>query len=184
MCALCTCTCLQREKESEDGGIHAQFEFHRPREQGVHRWLETQAAELVGALHPGKPSTKKTRRTIEDLLLEINFPMEQKECQGSVTKAMHLNHECHSSLKYPLSTQGEVSPWLRGPSTGRNFYQVTFLVSWMLYEIIQTSFTQHLIFFFFLSKGVLFRFVKLEKAMSYMVLLSSLQKTLLKLMIC
>ena len=54
------------------------------------------AAGLVGTLHPGKPSAKIIRGTIEDPLLKINFPMEQKECQGSETKAMHLNHECHS----------------------------------------------------------------------------------------
>lgn len=49
-----------------------------------------------GTLHPGKPLAKIIRGTIEYLLLKINFPMEQKECLGSETKDMHLNHGCHS----------------------------------------------------------------------------------------
>ena len=43
-----------------------------------------------------RPSAKRRGETIGDLLLKINFPMEQKECQGSGTKDMHLNHERHS----------------------------------------------------------------------------------------
>lgn len=54
------------------------------------------AAGLVGTLHPGKPSAEIMRGRIEHLLLKINFPMEQKELQGSETKEMPLNHECHS----------------------------------------------------------------------------------------
>lgn len=78
-----------------EASIH-HLNFTRQGKMGVNGWLETQAAGLVGTLHPGKPSTQIIRGTIEDLLLKINFPMEQKECQASETKATHLNHECHS----------------------------------------------------------------------------------------
>lgn len=53
-------------------------------------------ADLVGTLHPGKPSAKIIRGTTGDLLLKFSFPMEQKECQGGKTKDMHLNPDCHS----------------------------------------------------------------------------------------
>ena len=54
------------------------------------------AAGYLGPLHPGKTSPQIMRGTIEHLLVKINFPMEQKECQGGETKDMPLNHECHS----------------------------------------------------------------------------------------
>jgi hypothetical protein len=48
------------------------------------------------AAGPGKPLAKIIRETIEDFLLKINFPMEQKERWSHKTKGTHLNPDCHS----------------------------------------------------------------------------------------
>lgn len=96
VCVVCAHTCLRRGKGLESKDTKTWFEFHRSREEGLEGWLGNSAAGLLGTLPPGKPSVEIRRGTIEDLLLKINFPREWKECSGSETKDMHLNHECHS----------------------------------------------------------------------------------------